>query len=68
VTEILNLAELERRAIDRALSLAGGSYNVAAALLGISRSSLYRKRPKGRAPSSAKPPLVGQLELPKVTP
>ena len=41
--EILNLKELENRAIDRAMKLTKGSYSEAADLLGISRFALYRK-------------------------
>jgi DNA-binding NtrC family response regulator len=39
----LTLAELERRAIRRALSQAGGNVAWAAKLLGISRATLYRR-------------------------
>lgn len=39
----LNLDELEREAIEKALQQSGGNMNQAAELLGISRFSLYRK-------------------------
>lgn len=41
--EILNLEELENKAIDRALKLCGGNVSNAAELLGITRFKLYRK-------------------------
>jgi transcriptional regulator of acetoin/glycerol metabolism len=37
------LARAERRAIERALSIAGGNRTVAARLLGIHRTGLYQK-------------------------
>ena len=39
----LNLDELEREAIEKALQQSGGNMSQAAELLGISRFSLYRK-------------------------
>jgi DNA-binding NtrC family response regulator len=39
----LNLDELERRAIERALSLYGGNVSHAAAALGLTRPALYRR-------------------------
>lgn len=41
--ENLNLEEMERKAIDKALERASGNMNQAADILGISRFSLYRK-------------------------
>jgi DNA-binding NtrC family response regulator len=41
--EIIPLAELERRAIRRALKAAGGSVEKAAKLLGMGRATLYRR-------------------------
>lgn len=41
--EILNLRELERRAIQRALEVTGGCMSRAAKLLGIGRATIYRK-------------------------
>ncbi len=41
--ELLDLAELERRAVVRALSRAGGVKKDAATLLGVSRRTLYNK-------------------------
>ena len=41
--EELNLERLERRAIEKALRLAGGNLTLAAEMLGITRFSLYRK-------------------------
>lgn len=41
--DVLNLEELERMAIDRALELSEGNMNKAAEHLGISRFTLYRK-------------------------
>jgi DNA-binding NtrC family response regulator len=40
---LLNLAEIERRTIERALLVAQGSVSRAAKLLGIGRTTLYRK-------------------------
>lgn len=42
-SEILNLEELEKRAIEQALKQSDGNMNQAAELLGISRFALYRK-------------------------
>ena len=42
-SENLNLAELEQKAIEQALSQSDGNMNQAADLLGISRFALYRK-------------------------
>ena len=42
-TEVLNLRELERRAIQRALETSGGCVSHAAKLLGIGRATIYRK-------------------------
>lgn len=44
--EMLNLEELEKRAIDMALAQSDGNMNRAAQLLGISRYTLYRKMEK----------------------
>ena len=44
--EILNLDELELRAIKRALKLCQGNVSEAAELLGITRYALYRKMSK----------------------
>ncbi len=44
--EELNLENLERKAVARALQCAGGNQNKAAALLGITRYALYRKMEK----------------------
>ncbi|MEZ4375897.1 MAG: sigma-54 dependent transcriptional regulator [Polyangiaceae bacterium] len=41
--EVLNLRELERRAIQRALETSGGCVSHAAKLLGIGRATIYRK-------------------------
>lgn len=41
--EELNLERLERRAIEKALRLAGGNLTLAAEMLGITRFALYRK-------------------------
>jgi len=41
--EPLVLEEMEHRAIERAIRLCGGNRTRAAALLGISRDTLYRK-------------------------
>jgi DNA-binding NtrC family response regulator len=46
----LNLRELERAAITRALKLAGGSVGKAAKLLGIGRATLYRRLSGQREP------------------
>ena len=48
---ILNLRELERRAIARALEVSGGSVGKAAKLLGIGRATLYRRLSEQRDPS-----------------
>ena len=42
-TEILNLEQLEQKAIEQALDRSDGNLNKAAELLGISRFALYRK-------------------------
>jgi DNA-binding NtrC family response regulator len=42
-TEVLSLEEMERIAIERALRRCDGNRTKAAALLGISRDTLYRK-------------------------
>ncbi|MCB9584523.1 MAG: hypothetical protein H6718_03960 [Polyangiaceae bacterium] len=42
-SETLNLRELERRAIQRALETSGGCVSHAARLLGIGRATIYRK-------------------------
>jgi DNA-binding NtrC family response regulator len=47
----LNLRELERRAIVRALEVSGGSVGKAAKLLGIGRATLYRRLSEQRDPS-----------------
>ena len=44
--ELLNLSELEKRAIEQALRQSNGNMNRAAELLGISRFTLYRKMGK----------------------
>ncbi|MFV0417483.1 MAG: sigma-54-dependent transcriptional regulator [Dysgonomonas sp.] len=41
--EVLNLEEIEREAIEKALKLSNGNLNKAADMLGISRFALYRK-------------------------
>ncbi len=41
--ETLNLQELERQAVQRALQLSEGHLNQAAEMLGITRYALYRK-------------------------
>ncbi|MCK6545254.1 DNA-binding response regulator [Myxococcota bacterium] len=41
--EVLNLRDLERMAIDKALKAAGGSVGRAAKLLGMGRATLYRR-------------------------
>lgn len=41
--EILNLEEIEREAIEKAIKLSSGNLNKAADMLGISRFALYRK-------------------------
>ena len=41
--ETLNLQELERQAVERAMQMSGGNMNQAAELLGITRYALYRK-------------------------
>ncbi len=43
LADVLDLRELERRAISRALKRAGGSMTRAAKLLGIGRATIYRK-------------------------
>ncbi|MBV9405231.1 MAG: sigma-54-dependent Fis family transcriptional regulator, partial [Acidobacteriaceae bacterium] len=42
-TTVLPLAEVERRAILRAIEITRGDRTIAAALLGIGRTTLYRK-------------------------
>jgi transcriptional regulator with PAS, ATPase and Fis domain len=44
--EILNLKQLEREAVERAIKLSGGSLTRAAEYLGITRFALYRKLEK----------------------
>jgi len=44
--EMLNLEQIEREAIEKALKISGGNINKAADLLGISRFTLYRKMNK----------------------
>lgn len=51
----LNLREIERAAITRALKLAGGSVGKAAKLLGIGRATLYRRLSEQRAPMGGEP-------------
>lgn len=46
LTDTLNLEQLERRAVERALQVSGGNLSRAAELLGITRYSLYRKMAK----------------------
>ena len=46
--EILNLEELELRAIKRALKQCAGNVSSAAELLGITRYALYRKMEKNK--------------------
>ena len=46
--EIPNLRALEERHIKRVLKMAGGNKSRAARMLGISRRTLYRKKPVGR--------------------
>lgn len=46
LTDTLNLEQLERRAVERALQVSGGNLNRAAELLGITRFALYRKMAK----------------------
>ena len=46
--EIPNLRALEERHIRRVLKMAGGNKSRAARMLGISRRTLYRKKPVGR--------------------
>jgi DNA-binding NtrC family response regulator len=43
----LNLEELEKLAIGKALATAGGNVSAAARMLGIGRTQLYRKMPEG---------------------
>ncbi len=42
-TDSLNLADVEKAAVERALRVADGKVDVAARLLGLSRSALYRR-------------------------
>jgi DNA-binding NtrC family response regulator len=44
--EILNLKQLEREAVERAIKLSGGNMTRAAEYLGITRFALYRKLEK----------------------
>jgi transcriptional regulator of acetoin/glycerol metabolism len=55
--EGLNLRDLERRAIARALEVSGGSVGKAAKLLGIGRATLYRRlsEQRGEAPEAEEP-------------
>ena len=46
VSPTLNLQQLERQAVERAMQLSGGNMNQAAELLGITRYALYRKLEK----------------------
>ena len=46
-----DLATLEKRAIDQALTITGGNKKLAAALLGISERTLYRMLKSGEAPA-----------------
>lgn len=46
VPPTLNLQQLERQAVERAMQLSGGNMNQAAELLGITRYALYRKLEK----------------------
>ena len=46
VPPMLNLQQLERQAVERAMQLSGGNMNQAAELLGITRYALYRKLEK----------------------
>lgn len=46
VPPTLNLQQLERQAVERAMQLSGGNMNQAADLLGITRYALYRKLEK----------------------
>jgi two-component system, repressor protein LuxO len=48
----LTLDEIERQAIDRAIARANGSLSIAARNLGISPSTLYRKRERWVTPSA----------------
>jgi transcriptional regulator of acetoin/glycerol metabolism len=41
--EILNLAELEKRALKRAIEVSSGNVHAAAKLLGIGKTTAYRK-------------------------
>ena len=41
--DLLNLYEVERRTIERAVARSGGNITEAARLLGIGRATLYRK-------------------------
>jgi transcriptional regulator with PAS, ATPase and Fis domain len=50
---VLPLRELERRAIERALAMTGGSVGRAAKMLGIGRATLYRRLATLQAPSLA---------------
>lgn len=43
-TQLLTLAEVERRAIEHAIAVAGGNIPKAAALLDVSPSTIYRKK------------------------
>jgi len=46
--EIIPLEEMERRAIIRALEVTGGDVPVAAARLGVSRATIYRRAERYR--------------------
>ncbi len=53
--ELLPLEELERRAILRALRESGGDKLAAARLLGIGKTTLYRKLKQYEAASNSQP-------------
>jgi two-component system response regulator HydG len=56
-TDIVALGELERRYVQRVLTLFGGNKSHAAAVLGIDRRTLYRKIERWNEPLSATPPV-----------
>jgi transcriptional regulator of acetoin/glycerol metabolism len=47
---VRTLVEVEREAIEQALRAAGGKLGLAAGMLGIDRSTLWRKLQHGSAP------------------